>query len=173
MGMDVRGKKPTSEVGRYFRNSVWWWHPLWEYCEVVAGDLTRKVQYGHSNDGDGLGASDSAALAKALKESIASGRCERYFLALTAVLDALPREQCKICCGTGKRDDDLGRECRRADPGYTCNGCDGKGTTEPHASLYRTEVDNVREFADFLADCGGFEIRSRSDDYQDGSDHAA
>lgn len=25
MGMDVYGKEPTSETGKYFRNNVWWW----------------------------------------------------------------------------------------------------------------------------------------------------
>lgn len=36
-------------------------------------------------------------------------------------------EECFLCNGTGKRDDDLGREARQQDPTYTCNGCAGKG----------------------------------------------
>ena len=32
MGMDVYGIAPTSERGEYFRNNVWWWRPLWDYC---------------------------------------------------------------------------------------------------------------------------------------------
>lgn len=36
-------------------------------------------------------------------------------------------ESCQWCGGTGKRNDKLGREARKADPKYTCNGCDGKG----------------------------------------------
>ena len=32
MGMDVFGKNPTDEKGAYFRNNVWFWHPLWDYC---------------------------------------------------------------------------------------------------------------------------------------------
>jgi hypothetical protein len=37
-------------------------------------------------------------------------------------------ETCEQCNGTGKRDDKLGRELRKKEPGYTCNGCAGKGT---------------------------------------------
>lgn len=36
-------------------------------------------------------------------------------------------EVCKICGGTGKRDDALGRDHRLRNPVYTCNGCDGNG----------------------------------------------
>lgn len=36
-------------------------------------------------------------------------------------------EDCFLCNGTGKRDDELGREQRLKDPDYTCNGCKGKG----------------------------------------------
>lgn len=36
-------------------------------------------------------------------------------------------ETCWICKGTGKRDDELGKEERKRNPAYTCNGCDGKG----------------------------------------------
>ena len=42
MGMDVYGKNQTSEKGSYFRNNVWWWRPLWNYCEELHGDITHK-----------------------------------------------------------------------------------------------------------------------------------
>ena len=32
MGMDVYGKSPTTEVGAYFRKTIWGWHPLWDMC---------------------------------------------------------------------------------------------------------------------------------------------
>ena len=38
MGMDVYGRAPTSESGEYFRANVWSWHPIWNYCEVLAPD---------------------------------------------------------------------------------------------------------------------------------------
>jgi hypothetical protein len=38
-------------------------------------------------------------------------------------------EKCFLCQGTGKRNDELGRAHRLTNPEYTCNGCDGKGTS--------------------------------------------
>lgn len=42
--------------------------------------------------------------------------------------------------------------------GKNPNGCDGKGTKRPADTWYPFEVENVKEFATFLQDCGGFEI---------------
>jgi hypothetical protein len=39
---------------------------------------------------------------------------------------------CRICGGTGRRDDALGRAARAADPAYTCNGCAGPGVLLGH-----------------------------------------
>jgi len=36
-------------------------------------------------------------------------------------------ETCVWCKGTGRRDDATGREARKANPEYTCNGCGGEG----------------------------------------------
>jgi hypothetical protein len=36
-------------------------------------------------------------------------------------------EWCSLCGGTGQRDDELGRQEREKHPGYSCNGCNGKG----------------------------------------------
>lgn len=36
-------------------------------------------------------------------------------------------ETCFLCQGTGMRNDHAGTQQRQLDPGYTCNGCQGKG----------------------------------------------
>jgi hypothetical protein len=36
-------------------------------------------------------------------------------------------ETCWLCEGTGKRNDALGKDMRKLNPKYTCNGCDGTG----------------------------------------------
>ena len=41
MGMDVHGKNPTTEAGKYFHANVWHWRPLWDYCHLVAKDIIR------------------------------------------------------------------------------------------------------------------------------------
>jgi hypothetical protein len=78
MGMDVIGNDPENETGEYFRNNVWWWRPLWNYCEVVAPELTKTVKYAQSNDGDGLKAKESLLLSKLLFNEVQSGRTAEY-----------------------------------------------------------------------------------------------
>ena len=157
MGMDVYGKKPTAEVGNYFRNTGWWWHPLWKYVEEVAPRLAAKVEYAGSNDGDGLGARDSAKLAVILTAELDAGRTAQYAADYAARVEALPDEQCSLCGGTGTRSDDLAVANDWTKPGG-CNACDGKGSRRPSATWYDFSADNVREFRDFVAACGGFEI---------------
>jgi hypothetical protein len=79
MGMDVYGKKPSSEAGKYFRNNIWWWDPLARYIlEHVPPEITGRCKHWYSNDGDGLDAADALKLAQCLREQIANGACEEY-----------------------------------------------------------------------------------------------
>ena len=171
MGMDVYGKKPKSEVGEYFRNNVWWWHPLWDFCVDNFPELAGKVKEGHSNSGDGLGARDSKALAKGIIELINNGQAQKYVDDRNHQLSMLPLNECDLCTGTGIRTDDVGISAGMPDKELsweqqvllgrekgTCNGCQGEGTTEAFELSYRIDVDNIERFAKFLADCGGFEI---------------
>lgn len=154
MGMDVYGKKPKSEKGKYFRNNLWHWRPLWGYCQHVAPEITAQVKYAQSNDGDGLNAHASKMLAKVLREELAAGRTEQFAKEYQEWQDSLPDKVCWICEGTGKR-----KKPPEIGPGrLKCNGCDGKGKVRPDETHYPFDVENVKEFADFLQDCGGFEI---------------
>ena len=46
MGMDVYGRRPTSEAGKYFRANVWSWHPIHaliiEHCSDLLDKATLK-----------------------------------------------------------------------------------------------------------------------------------
>ena len=39
-----------------------------------------------------------------------------------------------------------------------CNGCEGKGTKRPWDTNYPFDIGNVKEFAKFAAQSGGFTI---------------
>lgn len=171
MGMDVYGKAPTTEEGRYFRRSVWGWHPLAAYVEDMHPALAAGCEHWHSNDGAGLNAGDSLQLANALRADIDSGEAARYIQQRDARLAALARVPCIHCGATGTRADSVGREMKMPErivtgpPGNPrmgqtgwCNGCDGWGTQEAWETHYRLELDDVREFATFLDGCGGFVI---------------
>ena len=169
MGMDVYGKNPTDEVGEYFRNNVWFWRPLWGYCESLY-EKCREID-GHSNSGAGLSARDAKGLALRLEQELESGRTAEYKAERDKVISELPLEPCVHCGGTGIRTDDVGMhlgmptkelpEDEAVVLGRThgwCNACSGQGETLQFASWYTFDVDNVRNFAAFLKASGGFEI---------------
>lgn len=170
MGMDVVGVEPRSERGEYFRNNVWWWRPLWDYCCEVAPELCEGVS-GHYNDGDGLDAEGARTLAEELMRHVKEGNTAEYERQYNAQIAALPRNTCEFCEGTGIRSDkvgvDMGMPSKQLSQdvaiilGRThgwCNGCDGEGTQEHIGASYPFTVENVVEFAEFLADSGGFQI---------------
>lgn len=159
MGMDVVGNKADTEEGKYFRSNVWWWHPLADYCCEVAPEITAGCKYWHSNDGDGLNAADSLALAEALQAEIDSGRTDAYAKRYASAQEMMPNEPCTICAGTGTRPPVPATGA--GDPkagGIVCNGCNGTGHVRPFKASYPFDVDNVREFVAFLRGCGGFKI---------------
>jgi hypothetical protein len=167
MGMDVVGRNNPEA---YFRNNVWYWRPLWNYCVEVAPELCDGVE-GHYNDGNGLDEEEALALAKVLNEELWSGRTRRYELAYNESMASLPRHDCGHCEGTGIRKDEIGLEMsmptRELEPhvaiivGRThgwCNACGGEGTVEHFETNYPFTVENVAEFVSFLELCGGFSI---------------
>ena len=171
MGMDVYGKNQESEKGSYFRNNVWWWRPLWNYCEELHGDITNAVESGYSNDGDGLDAENALALGQRLLNDLATGVTAKYETEYREALAALPTSECNYCDGTGIRSDAVGiengmptRALSETDAiilGRThgdCNACHGHGKVQHFATNYPFAVENVREFAEFLIECDGFEI---------------
>tara|TARA_Y100000034_G_scaffold66233_1_gene79951 strand:+ start:4562 stop:5080 length:519 start_codon:yes stop_codon:yes gene_type:complete len=171
MGMDVYGKNPTDEVGEYFRRNVWGWHPLWDMCLDLFPELAGKVEYGHTNDGDGLNAVDSEALSNSLNEAVADGRVAAWISERNEIVANLPMEECYLCESTGIRTDEIGMQAGQHDKALSpeqatvlgrefgwCNGCDGKGEKAPFASWYGVEVGDATDWAGFLRSCGGFEI---------------
>ena len=152
MGMDVFGRKPTSPEGEYFRRNVWGWNPLAQLCERAAPDIAMECEHWHSNDGDGLDASDAATLAERLQLLIADGSVAAYIKRRDAALAQLPDETCGCCDGTGMRRDATGNDRAK------CRQCGGKGKQENFARHYHLDEDDVKEWLVFLRACGGFEI---------------
>lgn len=156
MGMDVYGRKPKSEVGEYFRRNVWGWRPLWEYCCNIHIDIIgeKLAEYGHYNAGYGLSVHKSVKLAKALKEDVRSGTAEQYIQARDEHIKSLPEEPCKYCDENGNRtwlENEL-------EVVKVCNACQGKKSQPHFATWYRLDLDDIKEFAEFLENCGGFNI---------------
>lgn len=170
MGMDVIGVNPNSETGSHFRNNVWWWRPLWNYCTEVS-EVARSVEDGQSNSGDGLDEDGARELGQILLAEIKAGRTAQYQENYYNELAKLDREPCSLCDKTGIRTDTVGVEHGMNTKALSielavvvgrthgwCNGCDGMGDKPDFATNYGFAVENVQEFAEFLLECGGFEI---------------
>ena len=183
MGMDVYGLKPTTERGEYFRNNVWLWHPLWDYCIHVWPELQFKVPGGHYNSGDGLNATDSRKLAFMLEAAIKSGSAQKYVNEYYDYISQLEKEPC-YCTVTSSNQIQLSEgsdviaqlntiidqifsnsnsnflisKTSDKDPNPECRLCSGSGKTDNPASSYHINLQNIQSFSFFLLECGGFRI---------------
>lgn len=157
MGMDVYGKNPKNEKGEYFRNNVWWWHPLWDYCLNNHPEIAQKVKHGHSNDGDGLDSADAYKLGILLRQDYHSGFAKDYEKKYAEYIENLPLEDCTICNQTGKLTfksvgSDSEEEVRE------CGRCNGTGKAENWFKNYPFSIENLKEFSEFCINSGGFSI---------------
>jgi hypothetical protein len=92
MGMDVCGKAPRTELGRYFSNNVTWWHPLADYCCLVVPEICASCKHWHSNNNDGLDDAKAAALGKILQARINDHSIDAYAQACALALEKLPKK---------------------------------------------------------------------------------
>jgi DnaJ-class molecular chaperone len=148
MGYDLHGLGAKSSKGEYFRNNVWWWRPLAEF--VTDRCAVSDPQGWFHNGGHEVSEDEARQIAETLKDLIALGEVKDYERRYTEYLQNMPDEECDICHGAGVRNDRIIRG--------TCNGCNGKGTMRPFRTNYPFSEENVREFADFCEQSGGFSI---------------
>lgn len=155
MGMDVYGLKPKTSLGEYFRNNIWYWHPLWEYCCSIDQTLYDRVPGAHTNSGDGLDAAGSRQLAFKLQEEIKSGRAQEYVRLYEENRQSLPKDPCDFCDENGQRQ-------WHQENGETyfkeCNVCNSTKLVDSWQACYPMSLENIQEFTNFLMDCGGFQI---------------
>jgi hypothetical protein len=70
MGFDIYGRKPSSDAGKYFRNTIWWWRPLRLLITLSCADILtiedmRKLEF---NDGHLYSPKKAEAIASRLGE---------------------------------------------------------------------------------------------------------
>lgn len=150
MGFDLYGVRARSETGEYFRNNVWWWRPLANYVVDHVEIPAEDQEHWFYNNGHEIEEDLAMRIADALDALIESGDTERYEREYKERLEALPLETCEFCKGTGQRDDAFVQG--------ACNACGGDGKSKNFATNYPFEVENVKEFAKFCRESGGFTI---------------
>ena len=157
MGMDVFGQQATSEVGKYFRRSAWGWHPLWDLVVDLCPWVAGCVASGHTNDGYGLDAEQSAQLAAELSEMLADQTVNAYIEKRNHTLASLPDIECQWCGGTGVRTDEDGQRAGLPEKQWG-NGWFGKGVPQDDRRLYQVAVEEVEELVALLVGSGGCEV---------------
>jgi len=150
MGFDVYGVAAKSEKGEYFRNNIWWWRPLADFVLEHVDITENDPQMWHSNGGYEISAASALKIAATLDELIAIGEVAQYEREYNAQLASLPLEKCDFCDGSGKRNDEFMQG--------ECNGCQGRGQRKSFLLNYPFGEENVKEFAEFCRESGGFKI---------------
>lgn len=136
--------------GDYFRNNVWWWKPLWNYCYKVCDDLLTKEEWesGTYNDGHEYSEKKCLEMAELLQEQIDKGYCMKYEVEYKTWQLNLPKEPCYTCNGNNR-----GHKKKK-----DCKGCEGTGERDNWSASYPFDVENVQRFVNFLKECGGMSI---------------
>ena len=130
---DEQTAREEENCGVYFRNNCWWWRPLWSYvcgsCEDILDE--DDMEGGGWNDGYQISEAKASAIAKRLFELIDSGDTKGYEDHHKKTMEEA-------------EENNKGKEC--GDDGYDWN------------NSYPFSVENVRSFAQFCSESGGFEI---------------
>ena len=137
-------------AGYYFRNNCWWWRPLWNYCYAVADDIISEELFngGHSNNGAGLDDKGAKELGQRLLSEINNGHTIQYQASYQQYLDDLPDDDCMRC-----NNNNHGHNKKKE-----CTNCNKTGKSTNFNKHYPFDIDNVKEFAEFCIESGGFEI---------------
>ncbi len=151
----------NNNPGEYFRNNVWAWRPLWNYvCNECSEILTEEdMENGCYNGGHEISEEKAILISEKLFELIEVKETKKYEISHTSRLKSLPLEDCTLCNGTGIRNDDVVKG--------SCNSCNTEYTKEQGIPIgkkksfqcsYPFDTDNVKAFANFCKESGGFVI---------------
>lgn len=178
MGMDVLGKRPKSEAGKYFGRTNHRWGPIADFVLSLAIDDTSDGKYWYSNDGSGLDAKEADILAERLTTLLKSDEAQEFMASYNSEIMRLPREECYCCDGSGigreehpdyenqremripfdaKSADTMSPHPRAGEVGW-CFGCDGRGWNPDGYATAPVLESEIIAFRDFVAASGGFHI---------------
>jgi len=162
---DIQTKFDEEHPGRYFRNNVWWWRPLWNFvCETCDDFLTdNDMNKGGSNSGEKISKTKAIKIGKRLSQKIADGTADMVYrrYELAAARAKVHNDLIE------KKMDKISKECKekhgkdlvpanypepykaRWDKAYSKKSWDDS---------YPFNKENVENFAKFCLESGGFEI---------------
>ena len=129
---------------------MWWWRPLWAFvCDHFVDVLhDDDCERGNYNDGHLIDEDKAMRIGVGLTAMLKDGTIQSYQDFYEAELKALPQVDCRVC-----DNNNYGNHKKR-----TCKACKQTGLVDDWAKSYPFDVENIREFATFCLESGGFTI---------------
>jgi len=161
----LKDQYQINNPGDYFRNNVWWWRPLWDFvCNNCDDFLTEKdMEKGYYNGGKKISKTKSLKIAKRLSELIADGTVDTFERKSTLAIEKAEAHNKVV----RKKMDAISHICEKKhgemivpanypEPYKTqWNDAYAKESWTAHYPFY---ANNVKDFATFCQQSGGFEI---------------
>lgn len=154
-----------SNPGRYFRNNVWWWRPLWSFvCHYCADFLSvADAEAGSFNDGRKISKTKAVKIGKRISKLLADGTIdkeEREYELAKAKADVINKEvQEKLDELKETVKEKTGKDLTPANyPEPYKSEWDDIYGNKSWDSDYPFNKDNLENFAKFCLQSGGFEI---------------
>ena len=170
MGMDVVGRNPKNKNGEYFRANVWSWRVINHlnmvgvasyYCDTGYNDLIPVKTF------EGMTMNDGKGLRSERKCNLLADRIEKFL----EIEDGMFSESWSLKLptkGSFGGVEEIGVDEEKLfyiDVGFYCDE-EGKFLKEEDKndssikkhSPYRTNESHLREWIDFLRNCGGFRV---------------
>lgn len=152
MGMDVSGCNPKTEKGEYFRANCWSWRPIHALIAIANEDAQviddKTMGYMATNDGAGLKTqADCDALADAMEKVLANAsriRQNGLVVSDVGVAFKVTKEMVAAKMAVG--------------PDRRFAGTDSGLPLDALHSPWQTSFDHIKQFIEFLRNCGGFQV---------------
>ena len=143
-------KYQEANPGVYFRNNVWWWRPLWQFvCEQFPDIITDDdAERGCYNDGHEITEDKAMKIGVELTAMLDCGDVQAHKDSYDEHLNSLPQVDCRVCDNNNR-----GHKKKKE-----CKACKQTGLVDDWAKSYPFDVENMREFATFCLQSGGFTI---------------
>ena len=146
--------------GEYFRNNVWWWRPLAQYIITYTGCVSEKdAERWAYNDGHLVNCDEAKAIAKQLKHLIKTGHAKKHWEVFekerkkAETFNEKVQKELKVFeekMGKDKAPNDYSEKDKKK--------WDSIYEKKLWSASYPFSLSNVKGFADFCEDSGGFTI---------------
>ena len=162
---DLKGQYEEDNPGDYFRNNVWFWRPLWNFvCDTCGDFLTdRDMSGGDSNDGHRISKSKAEKIAVKLREALDSGVCDKIEKEYKKKAEEARKHNVKIEAELEQITADCKNEhgdslVPRDYPEPYRTQWNEAYSKKSWTDSYPFSVENIKSFAEFCEQSGGFEI---------------